>query len=450
MASVKVAVLLLGLVVAMVAAQNPIVPAESVMKLIQTVPNGKMYQVTAPSVYAPVNLKVVHLYGTPKQMGFAHGQLLADEITTFMQKSLPDHIVKEVRHLDLSALPEWLRKLIIDSAPEVVPVAIRLALEYILKLQTPFLERSAVKPFEEMDAIAEGICSTRSSCDVESLKTLVRSSNLFPDLVRMACSVSGSWGPANARGHEGLIQMRLLDFGAGPFPNASVIIVQHPVQGNPFFSLTFPGFAGIVTGVSSKIALSEKVWMISGQPGTQPGTYEGEADVMVMRRMLQFANNIDEAVDMAHNANRTWAIFLGAGQRGPSAKTGKPIRIMTYRQTDVNDYDDQTISQITGAKVLPYVAYVDKHPQPSRSDNLGSLLTAQWGNITAEWTVQNAPRKTGSGDVHIAIYDFHHDRVFISTGVTDANGEYPKEGGGQAHSRTFLSFNLTRTWNDRL
>lgn len=212
------------------------------------------------------------------------------------------------------------------------------------------------------------------SCDVKAMRRMIRATNLFPDLVRMACSVIGSWGPANAPGHDGLIQSRLLDFGAGPFPNASVIIVQHPNEGisillfishhiislssssrhlyllysfycsylsslllqsphfqhflllhilsnpryfidfllffspfpllsvsllciypgYPFFSLSFPGFVGVVTGMSSQIALSEKVWMVTGK-GLQDGTYEGEAVVMYMRRALQFADNIDTA-----------------------------------------------------------------------------------------------------------------------------------------------------------
>ena len=195
---------------------------------------------------------------------------LLDEIVQFMDHSLPDFLVQEVKDLDLSNLPEWLQKLIKDSAPSVVPAAVRIALEYIYSLQEPFLLRSSIEPVAEMDGIATGVCSTRSECDIGKMISTIRASNLFPDLVRMQCSMLGAWGKANAPGSPNLIQLRSLDFGAGPFPNASTIIVQHPTNGNPFVSLSFPGFTGVVTGVSSKISLSEKVWMVSGAPGSLP------------------------------------------------------------------------------------------------------------------------------------------------------------------------------------
>lgn len=444
-----VALALLALVAVAVAQENPIAPFEQNSRLIKSVPNGKLFKITADSVFAPVDMNLIHLWGTPQQMGFAHGQLLPTEITDFMQKKLPDYIVSEVENLDLSKLPEWLQKLIKDAAPAVAPAAVKLALEYILSLQAPHMEKTAPMLLAEMDAVADGVCAATGCKDPAAMRTLIRSNNLFPDLVRMSCSVVGSWGSANAPGHEGLIQSRLLDFGAGPFPNATTIIVQHPSEGNPFVSVAFPGFVGVVTGISNRIALSEKVWMISGEPGTQDGTYDGEADVMVMRRMLQFAQNIDEAVETAHSANRTWAIFLGAGGYKNSAVTGKPIRIMTYRQKDVNDYDDVTIGTVTKAPYIENVAYVDKHPQPSRADDLPHVMMAQHGNITAEWTVQNVPRRVQSGDSHIAIYDMQHAQLFVSAGRTTPDGQYPATGGGQAYSRTFISFDLTRVLNER-
>lgn len=36
-------------------------------------------------------------------------------------------------------------------------------------------------------------------------------------------------------------------------------------------------------------------------------------------------------VDMARQTNRTWAVWLGAGQKQASDKTGKPFTIMAYR-----------------------------------------------------------------------------------------------------------------------
>mgnify|MGYP004054821373 CR=1 FL=1 len=50
--------------------------------------------------------------------------------------------------------------------------------------------------------------------------------NMLPELVQMQCSMMGAWGAATPTGH--LTQLRTLDFGEGPFANASVLVVHHP------------------------------------------------------------------------------------------------------------------------------------------------------------------------------------------------------------------------------
>jgi len=61
---------------------------------------------------------------------------------------------------------------------------------------------------------------------------------------------------------------------------------------NAFVSVTFPGFAGVITGVSQRgIGVSEKVWMTYDTPDLQPGSYNGEADIFVLRDILQKAKN---------------------------------------------------------------------------------------------------------------------------------------------------------------
>lgn len=86
-----VLLVLMGLV-ALASADNMIVPAESTMKLIREIPNAKLLAVSADSPYSPVRLRVAHLFGSAYEMGYAHGRLFAKEITTFMQKSLPEYV----------------------------------------------------------------------------------------------------------------------------------------------------------------------------------------------------------------------------------------------------------------------------------------------------------------------------------------------------------------------
>jgi len=443
---------------------NPIYPADKCIKLVRKIKNAALYHINAPAPqFADVNIPVLHVWGTSEERGYAHGYIYADEIMDFMQNQMPPAVLVAVTALlepiPNSNLPNYLKELMIGSALDIIPPMAQGFFDFIVKAQTPFLNATEnANTLIEMSAMAQGICdnwkSRGKACDLSKVTNLVLALNLFPDLVRMSCSMFGSWGEANDPSNPDLIQMRALDFGAGPFPNASMIVVQHPTeQGrNPFVALSFPGFAAVVTGVSNKIALSEKVWLTYDKTSSKPtayqeGSYYGEADVMVMRRMLEYANNIDEAIDMAANANRTWGIWLGVGQKQASAKYGVPMEVLQYRRADVTAYDDKTLPQANQGIYMPGVVYVDKHPQPSKSQLLGQLLQQQHGKITAEWAVKNIPRITQSGDVHIAFYDFNKNELYVSTGVTDATWNYPKTGGGQAYSRPFIRFSLTDLFN---
>ena len=75
----------------------------------------------------------------------------------------------------------------------------------------------------------------------------------------MACTAFGAWGPATSTGK--LIQNRALDFGGGPFGNYSIVTVYRGSDlERSFMSLSFPGFVGVITGISQNgIGISEKV-----------------------------------------------------------------------------------------------------------------------------------------------------------------------------------------------
>jgi hypothetical protein len=115
------------------------------------------------------------------------------------------------------------------------------------------------KVMDTIAGMAAGLCASGSidKCDASKLTKQIENLNMFPELVRMTCSMFGAWGAATP--NNGLVQLRTLDFGTGPWANYSIVHVHHPDDGNPFVTLSFPGFVGAVTGFSGKIAISEKV-----------------------------------------------------------------------------------------------------------------------------------------------------------------------------------------------
>jgi len=55
------------------------------LTLLRTVENGKLYEANSGT---PLSFFITHVYGKPYEQGFAHGQLLSDEIQSFMKKMI--------------------------------------------------------------------------------------------------------------------------------------------------------------------------------------------------------------------------------------------------------------------------------------------------------------------------------------------------------------------------
>lgn len=246
---------------------------------ITTTSNGILDRVAPPGC---VSLDIVHVYGSPRERGLAHGRLLSDRLLRFTNVLLPEFYVQEFDGLaDNNKLPAWLRSAIRSFAKEHAAQAFELALGWLQGVQHSYNNVSAAAIFEELEAIAQGACevaaATGSACDARTLATTLRNMNVLPDLIRMQCSMLGAWGSATPSGT--LLQLRSLDFGGGPFANNSVMLVHHPPTlpdgtSQSFASLSWPGFAGAVTGFNPTLSLSEKVNDLHGG-GTPAGTVLG-------------------------------------------------------------------------------------------------------------------------------------------------------------------------------
>jgi hypothetical protein len=101
-------------------------------------------------------------------------------------------------------------------------------------------------------------------------------------------------------------------------------------------------------------------------------------------------------------------------------------------------YAPNNITQITNFSMVDSVVMIDKHPQPSHDPTtMPALIQQYYGNLTGAATAQNLPRAMSTGDLHIAVYDFHERRVYMSLGVVDGDGNYGAS--GMACDQPFLS-----------
>jgi hypothetical protein len=75
-------------------------------------------------------------------------------------------------------------------------------------------------------------------------------------------------------------------------------------------------YIGAITGIAQDgIGISEKVWMTydCNPSCLQPGHYDGEPDVFVLRDILQQSQTRQQAEAYMASAERTFAIFVGVG-----------------------------------------------------------------------------------------------------------------------------------------
>lgn len=74
-----------------------------------------------------------------------------------------------------------------------------------------------------------GLCDSPlapADCSASEWSSNIKTLNMLPELIKMACTAYGAWGNATVNnGHGGLTQVRALDFGTGPFPNYTVVQV---------------------------------------------------------------------------------------------------------------------------------------------------------------------------------------------------------------------------------
>ena len=384
-----------------------------------------------------IKLYRLDLVGDAKARGFAHGSLLAKEIAEFCGPALDNFFSEMVLDIDTSGLPDWLATLVSKIATgKKAPGAIHKALDWVWKNEEKYVPQRLI---DEIGGIAEGMCSVMGdSCDIEEQRKLIQSVNMLPELIRMSCTAFGAWGKATG---GGLLQLRALDFGPGPFANYTVVATSRANSAgegpkDAFVSVQFPGMVGVITGVSqSGIGVSEKVWMTHDTPDLQPGSYDGEADVFVLRDILENSPTKEEAEEYMRNAKRTWGMWVGTGDY----KSGE-FDLTGYRQEDAVTYNDKTMPSMTGGPYIESVCYVDKHPQPSTDDILPTALQAFWGSINVDTTKQIVQAHT-TGDVHAAAYDFTKNLLTLTIGKIDAVGNYVEN--GKAYDRPWTLFKLS-------
>ena len=244
---------ILALATALAAAEAP----APVRRLVAT--EGKGYLETVDGY------RVLHLKGTPEEMGRQHGVLLKDAVTANVAYLLRDDSGERLRVGDL----------------EITRPMLAMALGSIFAGKVPEAYG------REMRALAEG-----AGLPPER----VVGSNLIPELFH--CSGFALLAKATADGR--LLHGRVLDYGVDQhLQDHAVLILQEPDGKVPFANVSYAGFIGSVTGMNmEQVSIGE-------MGGGGVGRWNGVPMSFLVRMVLENAKSLDAAVAVFRDNPRT-------------------------------------------------------------------------------------------------------------------------------------------------
>jgi len=352
-------------------------------------------------------------------MGYAYGQLLAPQIanlSNFTLEWLYDSINAYIPFLS----PE--EQYIIDRD------GVLGFLDYVLDLATPFIPDRYI---DLMAGVGDG-----SNVSYQQVARFA----MIPEAIKAQCSMVGAWGDAVNDGNI-LVQMRALDNGEeSPLPLYPTLIVYHPSDSNSknYSVLAYAGFIGAFTGYSdAKLAICEKYWNNCNGCDSRRGT----PWTFVLQDILWYDQNKDAGIERLQNAKRTCAIYVGIGDTNTNE-----FNAIWYNHINITVFDDDTYPVYDGHPRIKDVVYIDKFNQPSTDPCLSELLMAGYGEIDAEYLYRYVSPVLQTGSLHVAVYDYVNDQMFISNAAQWIPGQPQLKG----YERPFIQLDMAKILSEQL
>ena len=336
-----------------------------------------------PALRRPLQTKqghrILHLQGTPFEMGLQHGTLLKELIQDNIKKYLKEPS-EDLQELGSGRMEEFTQ-------------AIPLITSHIPQ-----------KYIEEMQGVAQG-------ADVPFYDILLL--NLFPEMFH-CCVITAS----HKASHDGtLYHARVLDYSAGKdLQSSAVLIVAKPNNGFAFMNVTYAGFIGSVTGMSeAKIAIGE----IGGQGY---GRWDGIPMSFLLRSILEEAKTLQDAKEILTSTPRTceyyYVVSEGKTQQAFSCyATDSQIRFISPSQDYSISPPSQNNCDLTveiNQSTNPDSTFF-KQPKdtllltglssPERYPVLLERIESKWGNIDEKILMDTIQRPVSKeSNLHNAIF----------------------------------------------
>ena len=315
---------------------------------------------------------VLHLKGTPYEMGLQHCTLLKD------------HATKNLRTL----LEEKGRDAVLTVG--LLRLKPRELIETIIKIQQPF---TPPKYLEELRGLADG--AGISVADA-------RAGNYIPELFH--CSGFAVMNSATRDGtlYHGRVLDYAIDWG---LQEHAVIMVGEPTGGIPFVNITYAGFIGCVTGMNARhVSIGE-------MGGAGQGHWEGVPMAFLLREVLERANDLDQALAILRDNRRTCQYFYVVAD----AKSNRAVGLEgSWNRFDVvrpNEAHPLLPKPVKDAVVLS---------AGERYEELVRRVQAGHGTFTAETAIRLMDRPVAmKSNLHNALFEPKTTRFWVANASTD-------------------------------
>jgi len=351
-------------------AQPPPLPADtSVMRLKPESRDGKMWLGQSWAGRRD-GLLVVHLKGSPLELGYAAGALLREHIQTLENEFL-DMVHGYVSDGWKLNVLKWYVMYRNRHLSDFIPV------DYRMEIYGSSLGGRDGHP--ELGNYYNRLLNYHAAHDVSYMMI----DN--PLVSRAGCTSFGAWGKETANGH--LITGRNFDWEAAEvFSRERTVILFEPDNGIPFISLSWAGMAGVVSGMN-RAGMSVTV---NGAPSSLPRDTATPV-AMVARDVLQRTRNMNEALELLRNAK----VFVSTLWLIGSRADGKFLIVeKTPDATHVREPEGESIIcanhfQTAELKDEPRnQTYIADATSVSRQSRLGELLGQARGTISASRTAE--------------------------------------------------------------
>jgi len=227
--------------------------------------------------------KVLILKGSPYEMGYQHGKLMGEPV-----RQLTAKVLSIVRGVEMKSFLGAVFSSNQQRSEQEFQKFTAGSLEAAFIRTSPFIP---ARYNEELRGMSEA-----TGIPLKDLQL----ANIFPELFH--CSGFALFGSATQ--NQTLLHGRILDyFTEMGFQDFAVVMVVKPDGLNAFVNVGYAGFIGSVTGMNAKhVAFGE-------MGGRGEGDWDGMPMAYLMRKAMEEADTLDEAVAIFRDTPRTCEYF---------------------------------------------------------------------------------------------------------------------------------------------